>query len=303
MIFKNVKKWFKIQSEYRLLLIIEKFINILSYDQLYSFAEIIGSLLYRLIPIRKKIAIKNLKIAFPNITKNEIECLLKKSYINLIKSSLEYFILPYLNENNYEKFGWIENTEIIEKYLEQKRSIILLGAHYDNPEFITNLLQFYGFPMVELVKKQKNKLINKKILDYRTSNGVEIIYKGKSIRHILKALLKRKKILATVGDVSISPRSGILSDFFNVKTPTPVGPAKFALKTNAIIIPVFGIRLKNNQHRVIVSKPIEYQAIEGNENEKIQFIIDTYNKILEDYTKKYPEQWFWFHNRWKKADI
>jgi len=48
--------------------------------------------------------------------------------------------------------------------------------------------------------------------------------------------------------------------------------------------------------------PIEYNQ-DLSDSEKIIQITQKYYTLLENYIKKYPEQWFWLHNRWKHINI
>jgi len=274
--------------------------NILNKKIIYKFSELIGILMFYFIPIRKKTALKNLAIAFPEFSVKQIKKIVKQNYINLAKSSLEYCWFHKINKTDIDEFAKFENLEIIQTEVKNKSGIILLGAHFDNPELTANLIKIQtGYDIVALVKQQQNKYVHNFLEKIRKSNNIGLVYKGVAIKEIFR-ILKQKKILVMVADTATAPNEGNLLNFFNRPTYTPIGPAKFAIRTNSVVIPVFSIRLDDNTHKIIIHNKIEWEKlIDNDENEKIKFIMQQYNDILENYIRRYPNEWFWFHNRWK----
>ncbi len=294
-----MKKKIKFLIEYFLVTCLYSILKKSPISFLYYFADKLGKAMYYFFPIRKKMIRNNITRVFKNFSNGEINKIIKKNYIITCKSAFEYFIIPNLNKNNYENFGWIENAHIIEDALKEGNGAVLLGAHFDNPELVTNLLKLYGFNMSALVKKQKNPYITALFEKIRTSNGIELFYKGSYLKNLYKQL-KHNYSVATVADISVGSNEGVIVNFCGYSMPTPSGPAILALKTKAAVIPVFSARMKNNQRRIIIYERIDRDFnININDDEKIKIIMQRYNNLLEENIRKYPEQWFWMHNRWK----
>jgi len=284
--------------EYFAVLLLRKIILKIPVKCAYFMAELLGLLLYYVIRIRRKMMFTNLTRVFPEKSASEINGIIKRNYIKICKSAFEYFLIQKINTDNFECFGWLEDNQIIDEITKQNRGVILLGGHFDNPELVTNILRLSGYQMVALVKKQNNPFINAMFSKIRGTHGVEVIYKGPSVKDIFRRL-KEKKILATVADIAVSSNEGIVIDFCGIPTPTPIGPAKFGLRTNASIIPVFSYRMSDNRHRIKVFRPLTPDASADTEDKQIVSIMEKYNKLLEDNIRKYPDEWFWMHNRWK----
>jgi KDO2-lipid IV(A) lauroyltransferase len=79
---------------------------------------------------------------------------------------------------------------------------------------------------------------------------------------------------------------------------TNKGLALLALKTGAPVIPLFSIRQNDGRYCIIFEdevKPIHT----GDKTKDIEENTALYTRIIERYVQKYPDQWFWFHRRWK----
>ena len=107
----------------------------------------------------------------------------------------------------------------------------------------------------------------------------------------LYEILNENKILGLVSDQD-ARRRGIFVDFFNKPASTHKGAALFHLNTNASLI--FGICVQKN----IGKYRVEFIPINP-KKKSIEHITQLYTTIIEQSIKKYPEQYFWFHNRWK----
>ena len=107
----------------------------------------------------------------------------------------------------------------------------------------------------------------------------------------LYGILNANKILGLVSDQDARGK-GVFVDFFNEPASTHKGAALFHLNTNASLI--FGI---------CVQKDIEKYRVEfipiNPKKKSTEDITQLYTTIIEQSIKKYPEQYFWFHNRWK----
>ena len=91
---------------------------------------------------------------------------------------------------------------------------------------------------------------------------------------------------------------GIFVPFLGKMASTPNGPAYFARKFKAPIIPIFIVRKPDGYgHTAIVRDPIRYEFT-GDQK------VDDYNVTLkmtqevERIIKEYPDNWLWFQHRW-----
>jgi KDO2-lipid IV(A) lauroyltransferase len=85
--------------------------------------------------------------------------------------------------------------------------------------------------------------------------------------------------------------------FFGRYAKTPRGPATFALRLGVPIVFVAAIRQPSGRYRLVV-EPVSAEAT-GDREGDIDRIVTAYTDVLERWVRRYPEQYFWHHRRWK----
>lgn len=255
----------------------------------------IGSALYYLLKKKRRLVLKNLKMAFSDYSYEELEKIAKGAFVSLALNIIETLYIPRIDSRYINKHIRIENLNYLEDGLKMKKGVILLAFHLGNWELanITCGLQGYNYKVV--VNEQRYPLLNKLLNKYRESKGCQTISRGVALRQILCAL-KNNEVVAMVGDQG--GRDGRLSNFFGIPTSMPVGFIRFALNTEALIIPAIIIRERKFYHRIILESPLKIEAGDGNDK-VIQDCLSQSSRILENYIEKYPQEYFWFYKIWK----
>jgi KDO2-lipid IV(A) lauroyltransferase len=139
--------------------------------------------------------------------------------------------------------------------------------------------------------------VNTKLNSYREKYGNEVIETGANLRQIYEKI-KQKKVVAFLFDQSAPPEYSYFVKFFGIDTATYSGAAKMALKFNAEIL--FGVVVrKDDLNYSPVFIKIETGDLTGTFEEKAKEITARMNKTLENVIRSYPEQWLWFHRRFK----
>lgn len=272
---------------YSALSVLSSILKILSVRKLHILSQNIASILFNYIPKRKNTALKNLKIAFPDKSDEWINTTLKKCYSFFTYNFLQFLAFPF-DPNS------IEIEVIGKKYLNnainENSGTVLVSAHFGSWEILGYWFGINNYPLVGIAQKQKNKGANLFFEEKRQLSGTKQVYR-KSSMDSLYEILNANKILGLVSDQDARGK-GVFVDFFNKPASTHKGAALFHLNTNASLI--FGI---------CVQKDIEKYRVEfipiNPKKKSIEHITQLYTTIIEQSIKKYPEQYFWFHNRWK----
>ena len=272
---------------YSALSVLSSILKILSVRKLHILSQNIASMLFNYIPKRKNTALKNLKIAFPDKSDEWINTTLKKCYSFFTYNFLQFLAFPF-DPNS------IEIEVVGKKYLNnainENSGTVLVSAHFGSWEILGYWFGINNYPLVGIAQKQKNKGANLFFEEKRQLSGTKQVYR-KSSMDSLYEILNANKILGLVSDQDARGK-GVFVDFFNKPASTHKGAALFHLNTNASLI--FGI---------CVQKDIEKYRVEfipiNPKKKSTEDITQLYTTIIEQSIKKYPEQYFWFHNRWK----
>jgi KDO2-lipid IV(A) lauroyltransferase len=110
-------------------------------------------------------------------------------------------------------------------------------------------------------------------------------------------------MLAIPADQNQSRRSGVFVSFFGLPASTTAGPARLAMMTGAPVIPVFLLREgESDTHRLEVQQPVE--LVRGSDRDA-EVVVNTQRctSVIEDVVRRHPEQWIWFHKRWRTRPL
>lgn len=268
----------------------------------YAIAIFIADLQYYCAFRDRKAVKSNLKVIFPDKSPKEISNISRKTFENFGKYLVDFFRFQKLNQGYIKKNIKIEDIHYFNQALARQKGVVVLTAHLGNWELGGVVVALSGYPFWVVALEHKNKKVNDFFNFQRQSKGINVIPFGKAARQCL-SLLKQNKMVALVGDRDFS-ESGMVLDFFGRKTLFPLGPAAFAVKTGAIIVPGFMFRNKDDSFTLKIEESIEYRPENNSAGNKedsekaMRLVMEKYIKIFEDYIKKYPDQWYMFRRFW-----
>jgi KDO2-lipid IV(A) lauroyltransferase len=282
---------------YVLFLLLEKLIPLFPLKFIQSIARMKGWLFYYILPIRKKTAINNLKIAFPNKKNGEIKKIVKGCYVNAVTVIAEFFYMRKLSVEELSKLMKVENPELIGEKLKAGKGLIFISAHFGNWELTAfGVSKMYDMPLNVVVKEQTNKRVNDGINRIRTAGGNHMIEMRNSLREILTVLRSNGRV-AMLGDQS-APKENVKIDFFVPGVPTFEGTAKIAIKTGAAV--VFGVSTRNADGTYSLRlHEIETNKYKEANEENVKALTQDHVNLLVEYIKLKPDHWLWFHRRFK----
>ena len=233
---------------------------------------------------------KNLLRAFPKSDFDERKKILKKMWTNYGYIFSEYMFIK--NFRNDEKLI-IENQEGLEKIIKNSQPVIFISGHFSNFELMAMHLEKSGVDLAAIYRPLNNKYLNNVMEKIREKYICKKqIKKGISGTKDLLKSFKKGTSVALMIDQRVS--EGIKCNFFDAEASTTTIPAQFVKKFGAKIVPIYIERIKSKNFKLVIHEPISFSN-----NDTINYITLTLNKILEKMIIKNPEQWIWTHNRWK----
>jgi len=266
--------------------------------QANRFGKNLGRLLFYCTPNRRHIALNNLSQAFPGKSKVELFRVLHDCYSNLGLCIVEFLRLPALKK--YEKVAEVitlEGEEHLRSALAKGRGVILLTAHFGNWELVGAGLAAAGYTLNVLARHQKDKATTSLVDSIRETAGMRVLPARSGDASRILRCLRRGEIIGFLIDQNAA-REGIFVDFFGRLASTHAGAALFAIRTRAPVIPIFGIRHKDNTHTALILPEVEVIRT-GNLKEDIRANTAAFTRLVEQQIRARPEMWFWLHDRWK----
>ncbi|QCE33895.1 hypothetical protein FAI40_00245 [Acetobacteraceae bacterium] len=246
-----------------------------------------------------KILQRNLKIAFPQKSRNFYQNIQKKSWENLGRNFGE---MPHLAKFQKEtKIFGLQNLQAAKK---QNRPIIFISAHFGNWELLPALLSQEGVTFSPVFRVLNNPYLNQFLLKIRKQSlpkETPIFSKGpKDIRKIISHL-KSGKHLGMLIDQKMN--DGIQLRFFHQPAMTSSATVTLALKTNAIIVSGRMMRTKAQKPILIIDKPIDVLSFIPRKATPpdIKNLSQLFNDKIENWINQRPSLWLWLHRRWDKS--
>ncbi len=256
----------------------------------------IGDLAYRCVKRRRRIALKNLKMALGSEKSDEeLKQIARRSFQNMGKTLVEFLCFPKYSAEQLAHLARIEGMENLHRAMAKGKGVILISAHFGNWELIfpalSTLIDFSA-----VVQSFKHHRLDKLVNSFRTRRGGEVIKREVAVRQCLK-LLRQGRCVAILGDQNAG-ESGVFIDFFGIPASTPRGPIMLALRTGATILNILDIRQDDDSHIISISEPLELE-VSGDLDQDVKINTARFVRYLENTIRKYPDQWLWMHNRWK----
>lgn len=194
----------------------------------------------------------------------------------------------------------LEGIEHLHQAAARGKGVFILGGHCGNWELFGPVLT-REIPMTTLARPIKNPLVDELIVERRRAAGAPTLDPKRSTREILTTL-QRGAAVGMVLDQSALRREGVFVPFLGRPASTHFGLALLAIRSGAPVLPAFIVREGAGRHRAWIGPPIP-PAEEGDREERIGRTTARYTAAIEEYVRRFPEQWFWVHNRWQRQPL
>jgi KDO2-lipid IV(A) lauroyltransferase len=233
----------------------------------------------------------------------------KEEFLHIYQASLKHVGMNMMEvarcvdfENGYLKsLVHLEGKEYLDKALTDGKGIICLSAHIGNFPLMCTRLVKEGYPLSLVTRNPENHDVAAALASIMKKIGMEAIPdkpRRACVSRSLKALKKNRILLLQIDQNA--PRTESWVDFFGYLVPTFNGPVVLSLRTGAPVLPMFIIRNSTHLHTVRIHPPFEL-VITGDIEKDITTNIARLTKLIETVIREYPDQWWWFHRRFRKA--
>lgn len=271
-------------------------ITLLPLPVLYGFSDFFYFVLYYLVGYRKKVIQDNLRNSFPGISEEELKRIHKKFMHNLCDVLVESLKSTHLSEKEARKRMKYINTELLDNYFKNNKSVISVCGHYCNWEWYHTLPFASKHTALAVYKPLTNKLFDNFLNNIRVKFNLIPVEMNKT----LKTLMKMKDQGVLTNALFASDQSPIRSEinywtqFLNQETAAFLGVEKIAKKLDMPVVFVHPVRVKRGYYEVTMIPVCDNPAATSKTE-----ITEKHMQILEKIIKEDPTCWMWSHKRWK----
>jgi KDO2-lipid IV(A) lauroyltransferase len=272
-------------------------LGVLPHQLARGICAVFAALAYWLWPRLRRVGLFNLRLAFPDWTERQRRKVIFGLFQNFGRMLADYSHFPRWNRDNIEQLIIYDGFENYERAQSQGRGVLFLTAHFGNWELGSFAHGVYGYPCHFVVRELDNPLLDRLITRYRSQSGGTPIEKTDFARGVLRAFAQGHAV-GVLADQNMLANEGVFVDFFGKLACTTSGPARVARKTGVPVVlglVIWDAKLKKYRLRF---EPVEWIKRDDAE-EEILANTANFTRLIEDYARRYPDQWLWVHRRWK----
>ncbi len=283
----------------RIISLLSLFIQKISHNSIMNAGRLLGLAGYALNLRHRRIVLSNLRFAYPQWSRSKVRTMARRIFQNMGVILLEICQLSFISKKDILSRVCVKGEDNLLNAINSEKGVIFISAHMGNWELSLLHCSYYIQSGIVLVASRiRLKMLDKWIHRLRSSSGNILIDKKGALPAMVKAL-RKGGALGLLVDQSTKRSEGVNVAFFGHKvTATPV-VAMLAIRYNCIVLPAFCVREKDGNYTLIYKKPLRVKKTDDLKTD-ITSYTQVMTDIIENIVREYPDQWFWFHKRWKR---
>jgi KDO2-lipid IV(A) lauroyltransferase len=264
----------------------------------FAFADLLAWTAYRVDRRHRQVAADNHRPAFPDRSPAAIDQLVRGCYRHFATLVIELALIPRkLRIHNWRRFASLVHGDRVLTALLSDRPLLIVTAHFGNWEMAGYVLGAVGFKTFAIARVLDNPHLERFLKQFRQATGQTIIAKKDDFGRLTDVLRSGGKV-ATLGDQDAGPR-GVFVNFFHRPASAHKAVALMAIEFDAPLVvvgtPRVGVPL---DYRIVAEEMIDPRDY-ATRSDAVRAITQRYHEALERLIRRYPEQYFWLHRRWK----
>ena len=261
----------------------------------YLKSDFLFYLIYYVVGYRKKVVVENLTNAFPKKNPDEIETITKKFFRHLCDLTVEGIMLKSLSAEQLKKRMKVTNPELVNRYFEEGKSVLVLTMHYNNWEWNSILPQLLKHRILLVYNPARNLIFDAYMKKTRSRFGGELISTKKILRTLFHYQQQNEPTFTWLSaDQRPKWDTRFWTSFLNRETGFFPGPESLARHTNQAVLYQHTRKVSRGYYEttfsVLAENPKELPPDE---------ILKRYVSQIEKDIQQQPENYLWSHKRWK----
>ncbi|WP_455208842.1 LpxL/LpxP family Kdo(2)-lipid IV(A) lauroyl/palmitoleoyl acyltransferase [Kaarinaea lacus] len=251
-----------------------------------------GRIFYAFAMRRRHIAEVNINLCFPNLDQKQKQQIVRENFESVGISLFETAVTWWGSDARLKPLASISGIEYVTEAIKQGKGVLLLSAHFTCLEIGCRYLTML-IPTYNMYKRQRNALINKIMTDGRKRHAKGIIER-RDVRSFIRAL-RQGNVCWYAPDQDFGRQNSVFAPFMGVETSTLTATSRLAKTGNAVVIPYFPKRRRNEIGYNITILPPLKNFPSGDDIKDAKLV----NELIAEQILLAPEQYLWGHRRFK----
>ncbi|MDZ7711101.1 MAG: lysophospholipid acyltransferase family protein [Roseovarius sp.] len=233
---------------------------------------------------------ENLAHAVPDLPEAEVRRLMRAVPDNAGRNMAELYSTEDFIARTRRSPVTGPGLDTIRAAQEANRPIIFVTGHFGSFNAARIAMIEQGFSMGVFYRNMHNRWFNRRYVAAMGALSEPMFEQGRRGMMQMVKHLKRGGVLAILTD--LNAHDGVPLSFFGKPALSPLATAELALKFDAPLVPVWGIRSENGlDFEIIVEEPVPM-------SDPVTMTQEV-NDRLERQVREHMDQWLWIHRRWK----
>ncbi len=258
----------------------------------------LGAVAWHAVPRLRQVGMRNLELAFPAWTEGQRRGVLRRLYRNLGWQLAEFCQMPGYTREGTREFIRYEGLEHYLAARERGQGVLIVTGHLGAWELSSFWHSLMGNPMAMVIRRLDNERVDGLVNGIRCLHGNRVLHKDDFARGLIGAM-RRGESVGILMDTNMTPPQGVFVPYFGREACTASGLARVARKTGAAVLPGF-LLWEESEGKYVLHFGEEIEVAAGGTDEE-DAVRNTarFTAVIEDWVRRYPDQWLWVHRRWK----
>lgn len=265
-------------------------------------AAALGAAAWHAVPRLRRVGMRNLELAFPEWPEDRRTGVLRRLYRNLGWQLAEFCQMPKYTRERAQRFIRYEGLEHYLAARERGHGVMIVTGHLGAWELSSFWHSLMGYPMSMVIRRLDNARVDGLVNGIRCLHGNRVLHKDDFARGLIGAM-RRGETVGILMDTNMTPPQGVFVPYFGRLACTASGLARVARKTGAAVLPGFLLWEEAERKYVLHFGPEMEVARDGTDEDDAVTNTARFTGVIEDYVRRYPDQWLWVHRRWKTRPV
>ena len=274
-------------------------VSLLPMSAVRAFGHGFGRFIFWVDGFHRRIALENLAHAFPSRSATERRALAKTMFAHFGALIFELLKFGTLSREQMSALMEVEGLERIQAAHAKGKGVFFITGHFGYWEMQAITHPFHSPTIAVMARPLDNPRLHDWLERLRTMSGNRVLYRQGALRRVLRELSSNNGVAILI-DQHLHTPEAVYVDYFGRPAATTSAPAALALRTGAVVVPVFALPLPGGRYRFIYEHPVEPPPPDS--PDPVLEFTQRCTDVLEMYVRRHPELWLWMHRRWRERD-